>query len=298
MAELHDFDHAAYYPDPPDVPEGILPQPSIGPVYHYTNAEGLFGLIDQWETFASHALTMNDPLEGSYGWQLIRSRAAERGLDREGILADVLAEQESGGQAFIMSGTTLQGNLNQYRLYGMYQVQVQVGIWRLKWYDGDLLGGRDPDKTWRPESAWRPVIYGSEAAMPFVDRFLDWAAGFNEGIARQDRAGTVRAAGSLLSWHFKHDAYEHEEEVRLLFDVPEPMWANLVDVRTRRGVLVPFVRARPDDQGLGPVVAVELGPTVQGDTSAAAIQQLWRRKDTALSHTAPAVTTSAIKYRG
>lgn len=47
------------YREPPDVPEGILPQPSAGSVYHYTNPEGLFGLVDQWETFASRAQTMN-----------------------------------------------------------------------------------------------------------------------------------------------------------------------------------------------------------------------------------------------
>ncbi|MFZ2164787.1 MAG: hypothetical protein WAV45_04930 [Propionibacteriaceae bacterium] len=257
-----------------------LPPAHSGSVYHYTGADGIHGILTKGCVFASHAITMNDPLEGRYGWRIISERYGERlarGDDRfESEFRQMFNGTEEWSSwetpAFVLSGTSLASDLNQYRLYGMYQVELEGGTWALR---------KDPEPrdTWRtPLAQWRPVLYGREQALPYVDRMIDWATAIMASVDPTDfeDTGLVAAlAVQVLALHIKDVSYAHEHELRLVFGVESSEWRDWVDVRPRgSGRLVPFLRAVTGSDQDGFVRSVELGPTVQGQANVDAVKHL------------------------
>ena len=257
-----------------------LPPAHDGPVYHYTDAVGLKGLLEEGSARASHAVTMNDPREGSYGWDVIRKRYETHPPQGAQDFAREFEETFSGDgdrswetPAFVLSGTSLGGDLNQYRLYGMYQAEMPGGAWSLERVSGS---GRVAAV---PRAQWRPVLYGAAAAELYVDRMLAWAVHIMRSVHPEsfDDTGLVAAlAIQVLALHIKDDAYAHEAELRLVFGVESFWWRDWVKVRARGDRLVPYVKASVGQADEGVVRAVELGPTVQGQANRDAIQHLHR----------------------
>lgn len=257
-----------------------LPPQHDGPVFHYTGAEGMYGMLTSGSVFASHAVTMNDPREGSYGWEVIRDRFRTHPPQFAAKFDDVFEQTFSSDgdrswetPAFVLSGTTLGGNLNQYRLYGMYQAQLPGGTWELR-----PVGDRQ-ESPFAPRAQWRPVLYGAGAAEPYIDRMLSWAVQIMRSVDPEyfEDTGLVAAlAIQVLALHIKDEAYAHEAELRLVFGVERSSWDSSVDVHPRGRRLVPFIRASPGEDHEGVVRAVELGPTVQGRANRDALRHLHR----------------------
>jgi len=257
-----------------------LPPQHDEPVFHYTSAEGMYGLLTSGCVFASHAVTMNDPREGSYGWDVIRNRYLAHPPPGAEAFQGVFDETFSGDSyrswetpAFVLSGTALGGDLNQYRLYGMYQAELPGGTWSLQ-----PIGDRRPSPV-VPRAQWRPVLYGAAAAEPYVDLMLAWAVRIMQSVNPEnfEDTGLVAAlAIQVLALHIKDAAYAHEAELRLVFGVDRWFWRDWVEVRPRDRRLVPYVRAGAGNEREGVVRAVELGPTVQGQANRHAIQHLHR----------------------
>lgn len=257
--------------------EDPLPPAHVGRVFHYTDAGGLHGLITSGCVFASHAITMNDPLEGSYGWQVIKDRYDANppsGAENFGSVFDDMFSSAGNWSwetsTFVLSATSLAGDLNQYRLYGMYQVELEPDIWHLRQNDGV----RDPWPV--PYAQWRPVLYGASEAEPYIDRMLTWACRMMASVSPEDFEDTGLVAGwavQALALHIKHASYAHEQELRLIFGVDS--WKEWVGVRPRGKRLIPFVRANTGRDQDGFIRSVELGPTVQGQANVDAVRHLF-----------------------
>lgn len=282
-----------------------LPAAHDGAVYHYTNADGLHGVLTSNCVYASHAITMNDPREGSFGWDVIRERyeadPPPRGSEFSTIFDEIFSSDGNRSwetPAFVLSGTALPGNLNQYRLYGMYQVELDGGTWGLLPRDGT-----EPHSM-TPRAQWRPVLYGAAGAEPYVDRMLDWAVQIMASVNPEnfEDTGLVAAlAIQVLALHIKDESYAHEDELRLVFGVERFGWQDWVEVRPRSDRLVPYVRATTGKVQDGVVRAVELGPTVQGRANVDAVKHLHNARFPLSSFAGFAsdlpVTESAARYR-
>jgi hypothetical protein len=57
--------------------EFLLQRPT-GPLYHYTNAGGLVGILERKEIWASNALHLNDATESQYAFEVLRAELEQR----------------------------------------------------------------------------------------------------------------------------------------------------------------------------------------------------------------------------
>lgn len=253
-----------------------LPPVHTGRVFHYTDAVGVHGMITSGCVYASHAITMNDPLEGRYGWQIIKDRYSvhpPEGADRfAGVFEDMFLSAGDWSwetSTFLISGTSLAADLNQYRLYGMYQIELDPGTWRLR------LNEHVRQASPTPHAQWRPVLYGATHAWPFIDRMLVWVVRMMDSVQQEDFEDTGLIAGwavQALALHIKPHAYAHEQELRLIFGVDS--WKDWVDVRPRGGRLIPFVKGTAGREQDGFIRSVELGPTVIGQANVDAVRHV------------------------
>ena len=64
-------------------------RPAKEPVYHYTSAVGLLGIVENHELWATEAIGMNDMAEVHQGWDFIRGWVAKQDPD-DGVMKIVL----------------------------------------------------------------------------------------------------------------------------------------------------------------------------------------------------------------
>lgn len=252
-------------------PELTLGEEVMGSVFHYTNADGVVGIVSNNRLRASQASTLNDPQEGLWGWSLIQRRSAEMAsADRSlKLVNDLLAKttwSQVAWDAFVASATTRQGDLNQYRLYGMYQIELFACDWPVR-----ALADPAPGVT-VPTAKWRLVLYGEDAPRESIDQGLAWAAGqlAEWGEPAIDR---VLRYMSRLALQCKTDAYRHEAEARLVYHINEKDWPQYVKIRTRGDLLIPYLEAVPLQQ---PWCAgsVQVGPGARSEVAAKSVRQL------------------------
>jgi hypothetical protein len=255
--------------------EDPLPPVHTAPVYHYTSLAGVHGLIESNVGWASHVLDLNDPTERLYGWDVIRKRyresppAGSSGAHTE--LANIFDQADDPGtwypRPFVLSASAAPDSLTQYRLYGQCQVEIVGGTWtatshRDRFVGDDLL------------AQWRPVLYGSQAAQPFVDRMLQATIAIMDSVPPEDyedQGLTSMLALEILALHIKDEAYADEREVRLVFSAQAHH--SIAKVRVSKDRLVTFVEAQPlSDDAIDVVRSVRLGPLAGGRRSREAIK--------------------------
>ncbi len=91
-------------------------RPYQGPVYHYTSSQGLLGIVTSGQLRASEASSLNDLAEITLGWRAIRRWLAKQ----PGSPAVKFLRRRRGDrqhQVFVLSGTTVGDDANQWRLY-------------------------------------------------------------------------------------------------------------------------------------------------------------------------------------
>jgi hypothetical protein len=94
-------------------------RPVVGPVFHYSSAAGLLGMVSSGTVWASEASSLNDLAEVRQGWEAIRRvlPTLPGGEGRE--LLESHAEQPLSGrhEVFVFSASTAGDDANQWRLY-------------------------------------------------------------------------------------------------------------------------------------------------------------------------------------
>lgn len=282
--------------------EGVLPEVHLGEVHHYTSALGLTSIFQTGFLHASHIDVMNDPGEREFGWECIATRAASR-QDLAAEIAHIIDERGATGdtpEAFALSASTSGDELSQFRLYGPYSIELEGGTWRQIW---DPLGYTDP----RAFASWRPVLYGEQEAIPFIDRMLErlsvlaWNAdAVNEGGLLRDLVRDAHLALEILALHIKHQAYAVEREVRLVLQASTAPRSGSPFVRQRGDRLVPYVAVRNHVEGQRdvdpshphPIRAVRLGPQVNSRVDKTAVEILSK------PYGDIQVTQTELRYRG
>jgi hypothetical protein len=94
-------------------------EPVSGPVFHYTSAAGLIGMVSSGTFWASEASSLNDLAEVRQGWEAIRRVLASMPDDETRDLLLAHAEHPMGGrhEVFVLSASTAPDDANQWRLY-------------------------------------------------------------------------------------------------------------------------------------------------------------------------------------
>lgn len=212
-------------------------------LHHYTSSEGLVGILRQKEFWFTDAYHLNDPGEIRHGIDVARKilKSSDLGAwgERVGSSSDLF-------RCFVASFSSDRNNLMQWRLYG-----GNGGGFRVTVIPSSF---KTPDDS---HQFANKVVYGKEAIREShkkaIDKILELSER-TEVVAELKRTnGNQKFEDELclllhspLLWnsiYSKHEAYEHEREIRsvIMGDAEKFKDSDLVKHRIRGGSLVPFI---------------------------------------------------------
>lgn len=301
--------------------------PGIGPLYHYTSAVGLKGILETNVLFATHFEYLNDVSELKYGHDLLRSFVSEKApysiLEDEDfdetnynvdLAADALRATKAVFRHFVSNQkyfadidsyiTSFCGKddlLSQWRGYGSqngggYCIGFEFKLNHMSYEDEPKM---------RQSTLLHAILYDRKQQQALLSDLWDLSyrlllAGSPDGGYRKNldsdpafcyyRSFIVGKIYLIIN-SYKHEAFKQEEETRL-FTSRSPGYPD-VFVRESKGLLIPYVQVpikKPDIK----LVSIKIGPNLH-PTKARRSVEMWRKKH---SHSSVNVTESNIPLGG
>ncbi|HKQ39920.1 MAG TPA: DUF2971 domain-containing protein [Verrucomicrobiae bacterium] len=264
-------------------------------LYHYTDAQGLLGMLNSHKLWATNRRFMNDPTEAEYAANTIRNVVEnhrdqyETGLFEkvkagvELILKLYLEQDEHYLACFCENGDLL----SQWRGYGSVGGGYAMG------FVADSLGlilYQSPDK---PEPVLRKVLYKTkqqtELTGQWVKFIFDWESFRRRAAPKKDIDIEINDFGwTALNWFisqsvrcFKHPAYEEEQEWRVIQIGTTPEGARAVEPEfraSRRGVVEYVKLDLPTNEKKLPLKVICYGPTLDPTVTDRSLRLLCRGK--------------------
>jgi hypothetical protein len=248
-------------------------------LYHYTNAEGLAGILSSNLLWASHYAFLNDKGEFDYCKRLIAELVTEcsegdASLDRFRGMLDDLGSHINQTDAFIVSLCGDGDSLHAWRAYGDGGRGYSIGLVARE------IGLRVPPNRQEPGFSMLPVIYDREQQQailrPKVEQVLKRLR--DRRTAKPETFPEYQSIEELFAdclteiVSFKHPAFHEEKEYRIVFirdPFPDPPTEpRPVRFRPRGGLLVPYVAVDispnvGDHQDVLPIADIVIGPRLE-----------------------------------
>lgn len=285
------------------------------PVFHYTDANGLNGILSSntlWFTDIGH---LNDPSEFRFGRDFaldaLKSAGAEAGTER---LVRVFCERMLSGldkaqqqfAMFVGSFSTNADELGQWRAYADDGQGFCLGVSKSVFAATDLQ--EDPLKNtvaivirYDEDEAKKEQQDGVDKALELLKRpRVKAACQRTQGIWKPFLQQLLVALAKriyLVAAGFKHPAYQTEEEIRLLLINETEKLQPFVRTRVRQGALVPYIPwlFSPSLHQKGIVTDVRLGPAAPPSAEGAVHDLL---SAYGISPALVRIERSRIPYRG
>lgn len=248
--------------------------------YHYTDATGLLGIIQNSRLWATDLRFLNDPSEGDFlperlldimGSKCVGSSDTEQKII-EGV-KKALRDPRSDYATFCVSLSTNGDLLSQWRGYGGFGKGYAVGL--------NLgLGNRLP----HPQIAsYYDVVYGDEGlqelATDLLDLFVSSADKWEDQMY-DEWAFTLR----VIAKSFKDISYKEEKESRLICkysENTEKLFGNELPIhfRARGSDIVPYIPMslsllENEEEPHLPIERIVVGPGVDFERNQASIKAL------------------------
>jgi hypothetical protein len=215
-------------------------------IYHYTNLEGLVGILSKKGFWLSDVRFLNDGEElyngSKIAEQLIRKIKNKRSYSRFNAVLDIVLEKiqnESYPSCYICSFSVMGDMLEQWRAYGKNGCGISIGF--------DLT-----QKTEYPHFRLGPQYFTQEVI--YKDSIKYWvllsiirsyksdfyrAGRVNAGII-QYIADSLFVSLSQLFANFKHESFESEREVRIIDNSGKETFYREKFHRVSNGLIVPY----------------------------------------------------------
>jgi hypothetical protein len=269
-------------------------------ICHYTNLEGLLGIVAHHDLWLTHSRYSNDDEELTHGYRVVgevidgqltapADRTRKRFLKE---VKDILTSPSPEG-VYICCFCQDDDLLSQWRSYAANGTGVCISF---NHRDFSYITG--PDSPPRGLVRLWKVFYAAATQQEIVRAALDFA--FRDGDSRSLADRARQAADAILFFipTFKHEKFMEENEVRLIF-TPAPDFSSQPQFRVSRGMLVPYYSLRelsgnPPTPRLLPVTAVRVGPSVNKRENVESTRMLLAKS----GYVGVNVDSSATPYRG
>jgi len=281
------------------------------PLYHYTDAAGLEGIVKNQQVWFTSYTHLNDPTEIKYGMSIASQLLSQIGQGSDPRIKSfcdmvndlfTLKTLHSTFGFFIASFSRERDDLAQWRAYGDNGRGFSLGL-------APHLFHAEDKAARQPLVFVKPVVYGKQAArhrhMPAIEkavRIVDETMGqapdlmdISTGMPFLDEMARSLIATQMVlnSLTVKHEAYQHEKEVRLFILGEHRGLTEHVSTRAWPGDIVPFIKYDMPVQASGSIVEIVVGPSA-ADSAEDGVRTLLRP-----FHDAPdsIVRRSTIPYR-
>lgn len=256
------------------------------PLYHYTDGNGLRGILANQSIWFTDYRHLNDPSELIHGIEMAHDviRLLANGADgRVGLflqtITDMFSEKNFSATLnfFISSFSKARDDLGQWRSYADNGRGYAIGFAPRHFRIESPTGTKPNDNIFVG-----PVLYGvaevcnrHELAISEVAAIFLKAAEANATILSdksvgipfmQDMARAIIASpfiwNSLTS---KHPAYEHEQEVRLVMLGQHKELKPHITTRFRGSEIVPYIPHKMSLRSADEIVEIVVGPSAPRD---------------------------------
>lgn len=235
-------------------------------IYHYTDLNGLKGIVDNHDLWLTHSRYSNDDEELTHGFQIVQKvikeeLAKETDLGREDYLKQIseMFETPKPEAIYICCFCAKDNLLSQWRSYGANGTGVTLSFDPARF---DYITGPDS-----PPSGlirlWK-VFYNEVTQRNIVQNAISFY--WNKLILPIDER--VHQAVDAIQFFvptFKNRDFEEEDEIRLIF-TPFPDTLIKPQFRVSRGMLIPYYSLKELSGSTSfarplPVLKVRVGPS-------------------------------------
>ena len=249
-------------------------------VYHYTSAEGLFGILESNSIWATDCRFLNDASESQVGVAKAKEICRTRRFSQTSAYLEEFYRQvltvlgvESPEPNFVFSLSEREDDLTQWRTYANDGLGFTVGF-----SSANLLENSQDNNA---EFEFSKVYYLSRGQEKAVKDAFDEFEKFIKINKRRDFGGIAMTLDWVVSNYstlFKHSSFRSEREWRVntynLIDDEEERQS--VKVRAKGGRLIPYIPLnlgkQPHDRL--PITRIGIGPSFKDATIKYAVEKL------------------------
>lgn len=236
-------------------------------IYHYTDLNGLRGIIDNHDLWLTHSRYSNDDEELTHGFQIVRKvieaeSAGTANRQRKNYLRHVsrIFEEPNAEGVYICCFCEEDNLLSQWRSYGANGTGASLSFDPASF--SYITGGDSPPsgliRLWK-------VFYDEAPQTGIVRNAINYYWG-KSALTVEQRAKQAVDAIKFFIPTFKNRDFKDEKEIRLIF-TPFPNGPIKPQFRVARGMLVPYYSLRELSGGLTtprplPILGARVGPSV------------------------------------
>ena len=247
------------------------------PLYHYTNAPGLRGIVESQKVRLTGYPYLNDPSELIYGMGIVHKLLKEISEETHDGLVDMFCQivnnvfqHENFSDTFgfyIASFSRARNDLGQWRAYADNGRGFALGLAPHLFM---AVENPNPQPT---EYVVMPVVYGRENAERRYRVAIKAAAAVVQanrphledkivGIPFLRVMANQLISGQLIaiSLATKHEAYSHEQEVRLVMIGTCDHQKSYINTRVRGSEIVPFIEGDMPLRDKNGIFEIVVGP--------------------------------------
>ena len=243
-----------------------IPKAVRGPsVYHYTNAAGLYGVLNSDRLWASSTKALNDLSEIEYGLNVVKKALVSRSGPATVTLRRMIANgdfDEIGRNAYVFSASRKADSLTQWVAYaGQVGYAIEIDTSR----DLIRVDNREPASLGSNAAAsaslfdglwgfWRRVIYKPSSQLEHIRAVLD----ILDERGWDQHMHLASTMGGLLPF-FKDPAFRDERETRIIVSRSQ---TSRDLYRPGRYGIVPYAElaSTAEEQPRLPIRGVMIGP--------------------------------------
>jgi hypothetical protein len=244
-------------------------------LFHYTDLNGLQGILSNADLWLTDSRYLNDSEEMRHGYavakRVLDERTANEGdpqkLEYLGKVRELLGKPPV--EAVYIGCFCLEGNLlSQWRGYAGNGSGVSLEFDPPKF--GQITGDDSPSRGLM--RLWT-VFYNEETQTSIMNNALQF--GYQRPGSLDERAKYAAEAIFFFVPTFKHNDFHQEDECRLIF-TPPPDCTVAPRFRVSRGMLVPYYSVRDLTKGSFklPIKRIVVGPSPHRDLNAASVKAM------------------------
>ncbi|MEY4879112.1 MAG: hypothetical protein RJB62_581 [Pseudomonadota bacterium] len=255
------------------------------PLYHYTTARGLAGIIESQKIWFTDYRHLNDPSELVHGLNTAIETAKVLSEGQDARIQDLfkafsnmlrLEHFEEYFDFYIASFSRVRDDLGQWRAYADNGKGFAIG------FSAELFSISDKRPDDKPPEFVSPVVYGDSAISERHALALSKMRGIfqdilNSGVDLSSLEVRMEFVGALIKRVIaspiifncltsKHPAYEHESEVRLLIVGALGAFMPYVTTRLRGSEIIPYIPQPMLVQSRGAITEIVVGPAAPPGT--------------------------------
>lgn len=237
-------------------------------IYHYTNMNGILGMIATGKIWATHVSRLNDSSEYHHGIKVVIDCVRNAMPVSSKPLVDKILSEFKRVETYVASYSTKHDLLSQWRSYSGGKVGYCLGL------ATDGIATVD-DST----PLLEPVIYKDSLAQQVISRMLTRVDEYlhNNQFGEVEVGFLLGIVGSTLvnlACTIKHHKFEEENEYRQFYQPGATSLQLEKKFRNGRFGLTPYVEVPFIEEGRLPLKSITIGPCQDAELEMYAVKKL------------------------